>query len=164
MEFNLFTIFATVVNFIILILILKHFLFNKVNNLIESRNNEIKETISSAEAQKLEADRLRESCEKEIATLESKGREILKDAKVKADAQAKDIVHEAEERVALLMKQTELEIEREKKKSLEDMRQEIGALAIFAAEKILEKQLNHQEQQTIIGKIIDETENVKWQN
>lgn len=64
----------------------------------------------------------------------------------------------------VLIKQTENEIERLKKKALEEMRTEIGALAIFAAEKILEKELNHQEQQAVIGKIIDEAGNAKWEN
>ncbi|HHU18489.1 MAG TPA: F0F1 ATP synthase subunit B, partial [Clostridiales bacterium] len=91
-------------------------------------------------------------------------REIVREAKLKADAQAKDILQEAENRTAMLLKQTENEIERLKKKSLEEMRQEIGALAILAAEKILEKELDHKEQQAVIGRIIDETESSKWQN
>lgn len=164
MEGNLFTIFATLVNFLILVLVLKHILFDKVNKVIDDRNSEIIDNIATAEHKVLEADKLRESYEKEIANLENKGREIIRDAKVKADAQAKDIIQEAEDKTAVLIRQTEAEIERLKKKALEDMKEEIGALAIFAAEKILEKQLDHQEQQAVIGKIIDEAGNAKWQS
>jgi F-type H+-transporting ATPase subunit b len=164
MEVNLFTIFATLVNFLILVLILKHILFDKVNKIIDDRNSEVIENINDAENKVLEADKLRESYEKQIANLENKGREIVRDAKVKADAQAKEIVQEAEDKTTVLIKQTEVEIERLKKKALEDMKHEIGALAIFAAEKILEKQLDHQEQQAVIGKIIDEAGNAKWQS
>jgi F-type H+-transporting ATPase subunit b len=164
MEVNLFTIFATLINFLILVLILKHILFDKVNKIIDDRNSEVIENISDAENKVLEADKLRESYEKQIANLENKGREIVRDAKVKADAQAKEIIQEAEDKTAVLIKQTEVEIERLKKKALEDMKHEIGALAIFAAEKILEKQLDHQEQQAVIGKIIDEAGNAKWQS
>ena len=164
MEVNLFTIFATLVNFIILVFILKHFLFDKVNQVIEDRNNDVIENISNAENKVLEADKLKESYEKQIANLENKGREIVREAKVKADAQAKDILQEAEDKTKALISQTEDEIERLKKKALEDMKHEIGALAIFAAEKILEKQLDHQEQQAVIGKIIDEAGNAKWEN
>ena len=164
MEGNLFTIFATLVNFLILVLVLKHILFDKVNKIIDERNSEIIDNIATAEHKVTEADKLRESYEREIANLENKGREIIRDAKVKADAQAKDIIQEAEDKTAVLIRQTEAEIERLKKKALEDMREEIGALAIFAAEKILEKQLDHQEQQAVIGKIIDEAGNAKWQN
>ena len=164
MEGNLFTIFATLVNFLILVLILKHILFDKVNKIIDDRNSEVIENINDAENKVLEADKLKESYEKQIANLENKGREIVRDAKVKADAQAKEIVQEAEDKTAALIKQTEVEIERLKKKALEEMKHEVGALAIFAAEKILEKQLDHQEQQAVIGKIIDEAGNAKWQS
>ncbi|MEL7655131.1 MAG: F0F1 ATP synthase subunit B [Bacillota bacterium] len=164
MEFNLFTIFATLVNFLILILFLKHKLFDKVNKIIDDRNSEVIDNINTAENKVRQADELRESYEKQIAAIENKGREIVKDAKVKADAQAKEIIQEAESKTAALIRQTESEIERLKQKALEDMKQEIGALAIFAAEKILEKQLDHQEQQAVIGKIIDEAGNAKWQS
>ena len=164
MEGNLFTIFATLVNFVLLIAILKHYLFARVSNAIETRNNEIKETIDRTETCKLEAEELKDSFKKQIANLESTGREIVKDAKVKADAQAQDILHEAESKAAALIKQTENEIEKLKRKAIEDMRDEIGSLAILAAEKILEKQLDHQEQQAVIGKIIEDAENAKWQN
>ena len=164
MEGNLFTIFATLVNFLILVLVLKYLLFDKVNKIIDDRNSEVIENITTAEHKVLEADKLKESYEKQIANLENKGREIVREAKVKADAQAKDIIQEAEEKTAVLIKQTETEIERLKKKALEEMKEEIGTLAIFAAEKILEKQLDHQEQQAVIGKIIDEAGNAKWQS
>jgi F-type H+-transporting ATPase subunit b len=164
MEGNLFTIFATLVNFLILVLVLKYLLFDKVNKIIDDRNSEVIENITTAEHKVLEADKLKESYEKQIANLENKGREIVREAKVKADAQAKDIIQEAEEKTAVLIKQTEMEIERLKKKALEEMKEEIGTLAIFAAEKILEKQLDHQEQQAVIGKIIDEAGNAKWQS
>lgn len=164
MEGNLFTIFATLVNFLILLLFLKHYLFDKVNKIIDDRNSDVIETIHDAENRVLEADKLKESYEKQITNLENKGREIVREAKLKADAQAKDILEEAENRTAMLIRQTEDEIERLKKKSLEEMKHEIGALAIFAAEKILEKELDHQEQQAVIGKIIDEAGNAKWQN
>ncbi len=164
MELNAFTIFATLVNFVILIVFMKHFLFDKVNNAIESRTNDIKETIDRTEANEAAAAELKESFNKQIATLESKGRDIVKDAKVKADGQAEDILREAGERANALLKQTESEIERLKRKALDDMKKEIGSLAILAAEKILEKQLDHEEQQAVIGKIIDDAENAKWQN
>lgn len=164
MEFNLFTIIATLVNFLILLFVLKRMLFDKVNKIIDDRNSEVISNITAAENKVVEADQLRESYEKQIANLENEGREIIRTAKLKADAQAKDIVQEAEEKTAALLRKTEAEVERLKKKALEDMKEEMGALAIFAAEKILEKQLDHQEQQAVIGRIIDEAGNARWQN
>lgn len=164
MEGNLFTVFATMVNFIILIFVLKHFLFSKISDVIDNRNNETIETINNAEDYKIEAQSLKKSFEKQIATLENKGRDIVKEAKVKADTQAKDIIHEAEEKASVLLKQAENEIQRLNRKAIDDLRQEIGDLAILAAEKILEKNLDHKEQQAVIGKIMDEAGNEQWQS
>lgn len=164
MEGNLFTLFATLVNFLILLGFLKHFLFDKVNKVIDDRNSDVRDTISDAESRLLEAEKLKESYDKQIASLQNEGREIVRKAKLKADAQAQDIFQEAEDKTAMMIGQTEAEIERLKKKSIEEMKKEIGALAIFAAEKILEKELDHKEQQAVIGKIIDETGSSKWQN
>ena len=164
MEGNLFTTFATLVNFLILLLFLKHYLFDKVNKVIDERNKDVIETINEADNRVIEAGKLKESYEKQIANLENRGREIVKEAKLKADEQAKNIIQEAENKTAILIRQTEEEIERLKKKSIEEMKHEIGSLAIFAAEKILEKELDHQAQQAVIGEIIDEAGNSKWQN
>lgn len=164
MEGNLFTIFATLVNFLILLLFLKRYLFDKVNKVIDDRNSEVIDTIQDAEYRVLKADELRDSYEKQLSDLENKGREIIRESKIKADERAKLIIQEAEDRTSMLIRQTEDEIERLKKKSLEEMKHEIGALAIYAAEKILEKELDHQAQQAFIGKIIDEAGDTKWQN
>jgi len=164
MEFNLFTIIATLVNFVILMFVLKRILFDRVNAMIDSRNAETLANITSAEDKLREADALKLTYEKDLAELEEKGRDIVRESKAKADAHAKEIIQEAEAKTAALIKQAELEIERMKKKALADMKDEVGALAIFAAEKILEKQLDHKEQQAVIGRILDETGSVQWQN
>ncbi len=139
-------------------------MFDKVNKIIDERNREVADNIHAAENKVLEAEKLKESYEKQLADIENQGREIVREAKLKADAQARNILQDAENKTAMLLKQTEDEIERLKKKTLEDMRQEIGALAIFAAEKILERELDHQEHQAVIVRIIDDAGNLKWQN
>ncbi|MGI6732093.1 MAG: F0F1 ATP synthase subunit B [Anaerovoracaceae bacterium] len=163
MEANLFTIFATLVNFIILLFVLKKILFGRVNKVIEERNNQAIDIIESAEHTKQEAMKAKESLEHQISDLEEQGRAIIKEAKVKADEQAKNILKEAENQAVEIRKKTELELERQKKMAINGMRQEIAELAIYATEKILEKQLDHKEQQMFIGKVI-EAGTDKWQN
>lgn len=164
MEGNLFTIFATIVNFIVLILILKRLLFDKVNNAIESRNNEIIETINSAETKNLEADKLMKSCEKQIAELEGEGREIIKTAKIKAETQASEIISEANAKAIEIKLHAEKEIERQKSRALAEMKSQVAAMALLAAEKILEKDLELEGQEHLIDNIIEQVGAAKWQN
>nr|WP_315020625.1 F0F1 ATP synthase subunit B [uncultured Aminipila sp.] len=164
MEGNLFTIFATIVNFIVLILILKWLLFDKVNNAIESRNNEIIETINSAETKNLEADKLMKSCEKQIAELESEGREIIKHAKIKAETQASEIIDHANAKAIEIKLHAEKEIERQRTRALAEMKSQVAAMALLAAEKILEKDLELEGQEHLIDNIIEQVGAAKWQN
>ena len=106
MEGNLFTIFATLVNFVILFLFLKHFLFDKVNKIIDDRNSEVIDTVHYAESRVIEAEKLNESYEKQIANIKNKGREIVREAKLKADEKAEGILREADNRTAMLLRQT----------------------------------------------------------
>lgn len=164
MEGNLFTIFATIVNFIVLILILKRLLFDKVNDAIESRNNEIIETINSAETKNLEADKLMKSCEKQIAELEGEGREIIKNAKIKAETQASEIINEANAKAIEIKLHAEKEIERQRARALAEMKSQVAAMALLAAEKILEKDLELEGQEHLIDNIIEQVGAAKWQN
>jgi len=57
-----------------------------------------------------------------------------------------------------------VEIQREKIKAISELRSQIAELAIFAAEKVIEKELNAQEHHSMIGRIIEEAGTAKWQS
>jgi hypothetical protein len=82
------------VTIIILFLILKKFFFEKVNNFLAARQNAIKETYDTADAVNRKADEKLEAYNKRIANIESEGREIVKNAKLKADSRANEIIDE----------------------------------------------------------------------
>lgn len=152
------------VNIIILYLIMKRFFFEKIRNFMQKRQDAIAESFENAEKTNVEANKTKQLYKKQIENIEYEKKEIIKAAKIKAELQAKDIINEAETKALFIIKQAEEEIERQKKNAVEEMKQEIADLAIFAAEKIIEKQLNYHEQQLIVGKIIENAGNAKWQN
>ncbi|MEL7570153.1 MAG: F0F1 ATP synthase subunit B, partial [Eubacteriaceae bacterium] len=77
---------------------------------------------------------------------------------------AREILGQAEQRAEKIKRQAEVEIERQKRAAIEDVKDEIAALSILAAEKIIEKQLNAVEHQAVINKVLNETGKIKWQN
>ena len=58
LSIDLTTIIATLLNTLILFLVLKHFLFDKVNKVIEDRKNDVKETYRQADEAKENAEKL----------------------------------------------------------------------------------------------------------
>lgn len=149
---------------IVLFLVLKKFFFEKIKNFTENRANSIQDAFDSAEAVNRRADEKMQNYNKRIANVEAEGREIIKEAKLKADAQAREIIEDANKQASEILSKAEKNIEREKAKAMEEVRQEIAALAILAAEKIVEREIQNVGQDEIIDEVINRARSTGWQN
>jgi len=152
------------VNMFILYLIMKKFFFEKIRNFMLKRQEGITNALLNADKVNIEAENLKKNYEEKIEALEEEGKEIIKNYKIKADERAREIILEAQKKADELKKKAEEDIDRQKRIAVEEMKDEIAALAILAAEKIIEKQLNAAEHQAMINKILKDTGKLKWQN
>ena len=149
---------------IVLFLVLKKFFFEKVKNFMETRSNSIQDAFDSAEAVNRRADEKMQNYTKRIANVEAEGREIIRDAKIKADAQAREIIEDANKQATEIMNKAEKNIEREKQKAMEEMRKEVAALAMLAAERIVEREIQNTGQDEIVDEVINKARSTGWQN
>ena len=149
---------------IVLFLVLKKFFFEKVKNFMETRSNSIQDAFDSAEAVNRRADEKMQNYTKRIANVEAEGREIIRDAKIKADAQAREIIEDANKQATEIMNKAEKNIEREKQKAMEEMRKEVAAQAMLAAERIVEREIQNIGQDEIVDEVINKARSTGWQN
>ena len=149
---------------IVLFLVLKKFFFEKVKNFMDTRSNSIQDAFDSAEAVNRRADEKMQNYTKRIANVEAEGREIIRDAKIKADAQAREIIEDANKQATEIMNKAEKNIEREKQKAMEEMRKEVAALAMLAAERIVEREIQNIGQDEIVDEVINKARSTGWQN
>lgn len=149
---------------IVLFLVLKKFFFEKVKNFMETRSNSIQDAFDSAEAVNRRADEKMQNYTKRIANVEAEGREIIRDAKIKADAQAREIIEDANKQATEIMNKAERNIEREKQKAMEEMRKEVATLAMLAAERIVEREIQNIGQDEIVDEVINKARSTGWQN
>ncbi len=162
-EFN-WTLLFIWLTVLVLYLIMKHFFFEKVHNFMENRTSQIKESFENAEqVNQLAAEKLL-NYEEKIDQVQTEAREIIKDAKLRADAQAKAIVDDANQRAMEKMQQAEKDIENERLRAIGEMREQIAALAILAAQKVLEQKLEVSGQDELIDQIIQESGGSTWRN
>lgn len=149
---------------IVLFLVLRKFFFEKVKNFMETRSNSIQDAFDSAEAVNRRADEKMQNYTKRIANVEAEGREIIRDAKIKADAQAREIIEDANKQATEILNKAEKNIEREKQKAMEEMRKEVAALAMLAAERIVEREIQNIGQDEIVDEVINKARSTGWQN
>ena len=124
----------------------------------------IQDAFDSAEAVNRRADEKMQNYTKRIANVEAEGREIIRDAKIKADAQAREIIEDANKQATEIMNKAEKNIEREKQKAMEEMRKEVAALAMLAAERIVEREIQNIGQDEIVDEVINKARSTGWQN
>ena len=161
---NLKDLIFAVANFLILVLILGKFLYKPFLGILEKRKQTIEDAFTNAEATNRKADEKYEAYTKKLARAEAESREIIKNARLKADDHANMIVEEAKAEAARIKLQAEKEAVREKEKALREVREQIGQLAILAAEQILEKEVAAEGQEEIIYRVLEKAGTSQWQN
>ena len=153
-----------IINFLILVAVLTRFLYKPFLGALEKRKQAIEDAFSNADATNRKADEKYEAYTKKLARAEAESREIIKKARLRADDQANMIVEEAKAEAARIKLKAEKEAVREKEKALREVREQIGQLAILAAEQILEKEVSAEGQEDIIDRVLEKAGTSQWQN
>lgn len=154
-------IIANIVNFLILVFIIKHFFYDKINAFMKSRSDEIANEIKSAETLKVEAEGFKEEYKEKLSMIEDQSREIIKEATLRGQERRSEILKTAEEEAEKVLQRNKVEIEREKEKALEEVKTNIVDLTIFAAEKVMKDTLDKSKHEKLILDFIEEVGEVK---
>lgn len=159
LNWNLLFSFITVV---VLVLILKKFFFEKVHNFMVERSKEVENTLLEAAKTNQKADERLAEYEAQIAGAELEKKKIIKEALKEAKVQADEVINQAYEHVEYEKSKAREEINRDKARAKKELQKEVGELAMFAAEKILEKELDANKHKDVINKILDDAEEKAW--
>ena len=141
----------TAVTIIVLFIILKVFFFEKVHKFMMDRENEIRSSIENADNVNKLADEKLQNYEAKIANVEMESRQMLKAARDEANEKARNLIDHSQK-----------EIRREQYNARIELKEEVGNLAMMAAEQILEKELSPETHEEIINKIIEEADEKPW--
>ena len=156
------TLVMVLITFVVVYLLVKKFFFEKIHDFMEARAQKVKDQFDSAEnAEKLAEEHLNEYKNK-LDGIEVERIGMVKDAKTIADQRAELIIEEANAKAKEIIEQAEIQIERERELFVQTMRDQVAMLAVYAAEKIIEKQLDEQGQMSLIDDIIKQGKDEKW--
>ncbi|MEE0514039.1 MAG: F0F1 ATP synthase subunit B [Emergencia sp.] len=152
----------TAVTVIVLYLILKHFFFEKVHQFMIDREKNVQASLDHAEEVNRNAEEQKLLYEAKMAGAEAESRQLLKAARDEAKVQAKEIIDDAGQKARDMIEHSQKEIRREQFNARKELQEEVGSLAILAAEKILEKDLTEQDHEELVNKIIEEADAKPW--
>jgi F-type H+-transporting ATPase subunit b len=149
------TLLAQILNFLILAAILAKFAYKPLMNMLEERRNKIAASIESAEKDKMEAQKLKQEYYDQLAQARTQAQAIVDKAEKLAEESKEEILTAAREESARLLKAVQDEIVREREKALAQIRNEVVAIAISAAAKIVEQNLDQEANAKLVDHFID---------
>ena len=152
---NLFTMIFAWLNLLILYLFLKKLLFKPLKNMIDSRQKEIDDMYSDAEKSRTDAAALKSEYEEKISGACEESEEILKRAVRRAQLREEEILKEANDKAARTLERAAEEVELEKKRAINEVKDEVSDMAISIAAAVIERDVNKDEHKRLIDEFID---------
>ena len=151
---NPWTALFTFCNMLITFSVLKHFLFEPVKKMIDDRQNEIDTMYADADAAKQKAAALETEYQAHLQSIKDERDAMLREATRRAQKREEEIVGEAKTEAANIRAAAESDIAQERKKAVNDLKNEIGGMAVEIAGKVVEREIKQQDHQALIDEFI----------
>ena len=150
------TLIAQICNLFIQLLIVKIFFLDKIKAILDQRRAAADKEITDAEAAKAEALAIKQTYEQNMREAKAKADDILMNAQRSATSRSEEIIGQAQAAAAQIKSKASADIEMEKKKAINDAKNEISGLAMAIAGKVVARELTTADQEKLIDSFIDE--------
>lgn len=160
----LFTSFITGINIFILFFALSYMLFNPVRKALEQRKQKIAGALKNAADDKEAAHAMKEEYEAKLHEVKKEAEEILEDARKRAKQREAEIIAEAREEADRIVTRGNREVELERKKALDDMKEQIISIASVMAGKVVAASIDTTVQDALIDETLKEMGESTWQS
>lgn len=150
-----------VVNFLILLWILKKFAYKPILGMLDERKKSIEDAINNAESAKAEAAKLRQDYESRLAEAKQEAQDIIAKATKLGEEMKSDIVANAQAEATKAIQRAQEEISREKDQAIAALRDEVATLAVMAAGKVLGKAISVEDHKNLVNEFVTEVGDLK---
>ena len=145
-----------------LFFLLSYLVFNPARNLMQRRRDKIAEDIAAAEKEKEDALAFKKEYDARLRDVDREADGILADAKRRAKDREEAIIAEAKEESARIMTRTKAEVELEKSKAKDEIKQEIVTVAGEMAGRFIKDKMDEQKQAALVDDVIREMGDATW--
>ena len=152
---NFWTALVTLINFLLVFFVAKHFLIGPVLKLIKDRQDEIDGLYADANAAKADAEAKQAEYQTKLDDAQATSERIVKEAVARGQAREEEIIRQANADASAIMDKASADIALEKKKALNDAKDEISEIAMAIAGKVVGRELNAADQSQLVDAFID---------
>jgi F-type H+-transporting ATPase subunit b len=156
LNINFFTALFTLVNTVALFLVLKHFLFQPIMKMIADRQKEIDDMYLDADSARSNARNLEAEYKEKLSAAQDTSERLVKEAVARGQAREEEIIRQANAEAGQLLNKAAADIALEKKKAINDAKNEISGIAVAIAEKVVGRELNAADHAQLVDEFINE--------
>ena len=153
---NFWTALFILLNTLIIFFVAKKFLFGPVMKIIEKRQQEIDDMYTQAGDARDTAAKLQSEYEEKLSQAAATSERLVKDATVRAQAREEEIIREANKHAEAIRAKASADIAQEKKKALNDAKDEISVIALAIAGSVVGRELDEADQAKLVDSFIEE--------
>jgi F-type H+-transporting ATPase subunit b len=148
----------TIVTFLILFFVLRKFAFGPIQHMIDKRRDEIEQSITAADQARREQERLLAEYRVTIAKAKGEAEEIIKRAHEVAESTRTELVGHAKEQAHKEVEDARDQIQRETRKAIQEIKNQVADLAVLAAGKVTAKALTKEDHLRLVDEAMAEVD------
>ena len=148
------TFLAQICNLMIQLVIFKKFLLKPIKQVIADRKAKADSEIADAQKLRTEAEAMKAEYEQNLQNARTEANQIVAAAQKTATARSEEIVGEARAQAAALKQKAEADIAQERKKAVNEVKDEIGGIAMEIASKVVEREISEKDHRDLIDEFI----------
>ena len=150
------TLIAQICNLFITLFVFKKFFWSKVLDILDQRREAADKEITDAKKAKDEAMNIKATYEENMRQSKEKADALILSAQKTAAARSEEIIMDAQKTAVQIKQKAEADIAQEKKKAINDAKNEISEMALAIAGKVVGRELNAADQAGLVDQFISE--------
>ena len=153
---NFWTALFVLLNTLAIYFVAKHFLFVPVKEMIDARQKEIDDMYDAAALAQADAKALQSDYQLKLSAAAETSDRLVKEAMVRAQKREEEIILQANQQASAILEKASADIAQEKKKAINDAKNEISEMALAIAGKVVCRELNAADQASLVDSFIAE--------
>ena len=151
---NIWDILISLANLLIMLFIVKKFLFKPVMKVMQERQNQVEKIYDDANQDRSDAAGMKQEYEQRLAAAREEADGLVRNAVQTAQRRGDAIVAEAASQASHLKQKAEEEIAMEKKQMLRSVQGEISDMAVSIASKVVEREIQQKDHDAFVDEFI----------
>ena len=141
-------------SFLIVFLLMWKYAFPSVKKGMDARTDRIRDSLSSAEQAKNDAQTILEDYQRQLADAKNEANRIIEESRQTAEALRRDLIARAEADAAEIRTRATADIEAAKERAMEELRGQLTDLTIELAERVVKRNIDRESNARLIDDYI----------